>query len=192
MIQDAIYDRFVNKVTETLKGTKVGPGLNRETQMGPLVSEAQRKRVLGYLERGRREGAGTILNGGTVSPDGAGNGFYVSPALLEGRDDNVCCREEIFGPCAYLLRFRDEEAAIATINGIPYGLANSVWSSDLSRANRVAERLAAGNNWINAHNLFAYGLPYGGINLSGMGGGVNSPETFYDYLRSQTIARPLS
>jgi aldehyde dehydrogenase (NAD+) len=192
VIQDAIYDRFVNKVTETLKGTKVGPGLNRETQMGPLVSEAQRKRVLGYLERGRREGAGTILNGGTVSPDGASNGFYVAPALLEGRDDNVCCREEIFGPCAYLLRFKDEEAAIATINGIPYGLANSVWSSDLSRANRVAERLAAGNNWINAHNLFAYGLPYGGINLSGMGGGVNSPETFYDYLRSQTIARPLS
>lgn len=192
VIHDKIYDRFVNKVIETLKGTKVGPGLNRETQMGPLVSDAQRKRVLGYLERGRKSGARAILNGGSISPEGAIGGFYVAPALLEGTGDNVCSREEIFGPCAYLLRFKDEESAIATVNELPYGLANSVWSSDLSRANHIAERLVAGNNWINVHNLFAYGLPYGGINLSGMGGGVNSPETFYDYLRSVTIARPLN
>lgn len=192
VVHDTIYDRFVDKVSEVLKETKVGPGLNRDSQMGPLVSDAQRKRVLGYLERGRQSGARAILKGGPISPEGAGHGFYVAPALLEGPDDNVCCREEIFGPCAYLLRFKDEATAIATVNEIPYGLANSVWSSDLARANRVAERLLAGNNWINAHNLFAYGLPYGGVNLSGMGGGVNSPETFYDYLRSQTIARPLT
>ena len=111
--------------------------------------------------------------------------------MLEGADDNVCCREEIFGPCAYLLRFKEEEAVVAQVNQLAYGLANSVWSADLKRANRVAERMVAGNSWINAHNVFAYGLPYGGVNLSGTGGGVNSPETFHDYLRSQTIARPL-
>ena len=192
VIHDRIYDRFVNKVTEALKGTKVGPGLDRDTQMGPLVSDVQRKRVLGYLDRGRQGGARAILNGGTISPEGMSDGFYVAPALLEGTSGNICCREEIFGPCAYLLRFKDEESAVATVNDLSYGLANSIWSSDLVRANRVAEKLLAGNNWINAHNLFAYGLPYGGVNLSGMGGGVNSPETFYDYLRSQTIARPLS
>lgn len=192
MIHDRIYDRLVDKVSKVLKATKVGPGLDRDTQMGPLVSDTQRKRVLGYLDRGKQGGARAILNGGAVSPDSARDGFYVAPALLEGEGNNVCCREEIFGPCAYLLRFKDEESAITTVNDLPYGLANSVWSSDLVRANRVAERLVAGNNWINAHNLFAYGLPYGGVNLSGMGGGVNSPETFYDYLRPQTIARPLS
>ncbi len=192
MIHDRIYDHFVDQVSETLKATKVGPGLDRDTQMGPLVSDVQRKRVLGYLDRGRQGGARAILNGGAISPEGNRDGFYVAPALLEGEGNNVCCREEIFGPCAYLLRFRDEDSAVATVNELPYGLANSVWSSDLVRANRVAERLVAGSNWINAHNLFAYGLPYGGMNLSGMGGGVNSPETFYDYLRSQTIARPLS
>ena len=90
------------------------------------------------------------------------------------------------------MRFKEEGSAIAKVNELAYGLANSVWSADLARANRVAERLVAGNNWINAHNLFAYGLPYGGVNISGMGGGVNSPETFYDYLRAQTIARPLN
>ena len=192
MIHEKIYNRFVGKVTDVLKQTKIGPGMDRDTQMGPLVSEVQRQRVLGYLERGKASGARTVLDGGKVSPPDAANGFYVQPALLEGSDDNVCCREEIFGPCAYLLKFKDEEAAIAQVNQLAYGLANSVWSADLKRANRVAERMVAGNSWINAHNVFAYGLPYGGANLSGTGGGVNSPETFHDYLRSQTIARPLN
>lgn len=192
LIHEKVYDRFVNKVTEALKQTKVGPGLNRETQMGPLVSQAHREHVLNYLDRGKQSGARAILEGGATVPLGEENGFYVEPALLEGPDDNVCCREEIFGPFAYLLRFKDEDSAVTNVNELAYGLANSVWSSDLARANRVAERLAAGNNWINAHNLFAYGLPYGGVNLSGIGGGVNSPETFYDYLRAQTIARVLN
>ena len=78
------------------------------------------------------------------------------------------------------------------MNSLSYGLANSVWSADFARANRVAEKMVAGNNWINAHNVFAYGLPYGGVNSSGLGGGVNSPATFYDYLRESTIARPLA
>jgi aldehyde dehydrogenase (NAD+) len=192
LIQEKIYDRFVAKVTEALKQTKVGIGLDRNTQMGPLVSQSQRQHVLGYIERGKQNGARPVLDGGAIAPLGGENGFYVAPALLEGPDDNVCCREEIFGPCAYLLRFKEEGSAIAKVNELAYGLANSVWSADLARANRVAERLVAGNNWINAHNLFAYGLPYGGVNISGMGGGVNSPETFYDYLRAQTIARPLN
>lgn len=192
VVHEKIYDRFVNRVTEALKQTKVGPGLNRDTQMGPLVSQTQRERVLQYLNDGKRSGAHAILEGGAIAPQDKENGFYVAPALLEGPEDNVCCREEIFGPCAYLLRFKDEESAVAKVNQLAYGLANSVWTSDMARANRVAERLAAGNNWINAHNLFAYGLPYGGVNLSGMGGGVNSPETFFDYLRAQTIARPVN
>lgn len=192
LIHQKIYDRFVDKAAEALRQTKVGPGLDRKTRMGPLVSQSQRQLVLGYIKRGRESGAQAVLDGGVTAPPGVPNGFYVEPALLEGPDDNVCCREEIFGPCAYLLRFRDEETAVAKVNQLAYGLANSVWTADMRRANRVAERLTAGNNWINAHNVFAYGLPYGGVNISGMGGGVNSPETFYDYLRSQTIARPLN
>ncbi len=109
LIHENVYDRFVDKVTGALKQTKIGPGLNRDTQMGPLVSQTQRGRVLGYLERGKQSGARAILDGGAMAPLGEGNGFYVAAALLEGPDSNVCCREEIFGPCAYLLRFKDEE-----------------------------------------------------------------------------------
>jgi acyl-CoA reductase-like NAD-dependent aldehyde dehydrogenase len=191
-IHSAVYDRFVQSVTDALKHIHIGPGMDRSTQMGPLVSELQRQRVLGYIERGKEAGAHVVFDGAGALPANPSQGFYVGPTLLEGEDDNLCCREEIFGPSAYLLRFSDEDAAIAKVNKLAYGLANSVWSSDLKRANRVAERMVAGNSWINAHNLFAYGMPYGGVNLSGTGGGVNSPETFNDYLRSQTIARPLT
>jgi acyl-CoA reductase-like NAD-dependent aldehyde dehydrogenase len=159
--------------------------------MGPVVSEKQRNRVLSYLEKGEKQGAKFLLRGGPAKVKGHENGFYVKPALLAGPSENLCCREEIFGPVAYVMPFKDENEAIELVNSSPYGLANSVWSQNIDRANRVAESLVAGNSWINGHNLFPHGVPYGGCNLSGMGGGVNSPETLLDYLRPQSILRPL-
>jgi aldehyde dehydrogenase (NAD+) len=158
--------------------------------MGPLVSEKQRRRVLGYLEKGEREGAQALLPGGAASVPGHEGGYYVKPALLTGSPDNVCARDEIFGPVAYLLPFSAEDEAIELVNQSNYGLANSVWTQDLARANRVAEAMVAGNSWINAHNLFAHGVPYAGCNLSGVGGGVLGPDTLSDYLRPQSIMRP--
>jgi acyl-CoA reductase-like NAD-dependent aldehyde dehydrogenase len=192
LVHERVYDRFVDKAIGALKQTKIGAGPDRQTQMGPLVSETQRQRVLRYLDSGLKQGAEAILPGGTVAPPGCERGFYVQPSLLAGSPENICCREEVFGPSAFLLKFKDEATAVALVNRLAYGLANSVWTADLKRAGSVAEQMIAGNSWINAHNVFAYGLPYGGVNLSGFGGGVNSPETFRDYLRLQTIGRPLA
>ena len=191
VIHEGIYDAFVREVSQALRETKVGAGADRETQMGPVVSAVQRDRVNRYLEQGKREGAEVLFHGDAPNVPGHGGGFYVAPWVLTGSESNVCFREEVFGPAAFITKFRDEAQVIEHVNVLEYGLANSVWSGDLRRANRVAEQLVAGNNWINAHNVFAYGLPYGGVNLSGMGGGVNSPETLHDYLRHLTIARPL-
>jgi aldehyde dehydrogenase (NAD+) len=191
MVHEDVLDQLVSEAKEALGEVTIGAGSDPATTMGPLVSEGQRRRVLGYIDKGLASGATALLEGGELRPKGHEDGYFVSPALLTGDPENVCAREEIFGPVAYVIPFRDENEVVGTVNGSRYGLANSVWSADLKRAERVAERLVAGNSWINAHNVFAYGLPYGGVNLSGYGGGVNSPETLMDYLRPQTIARPL-
>ena len=190
IVHERIYKDFVDATVDELKRVRIGYQMQPDTMMGPVVNAKQRKRVLSYLERGRAEGAEVILEGGEASVPGR-EGFYVKPALLAGSLDNVAARDEIFGPVAYLAPFSDEKQAIQMANATDYGLANSVWTSDLSRAARVAESMVAGNSWINAHNVFPHGVPYGGVNRSGVGGGVNSPETLFDYWRSQSIVRPL-
>jgi aldehyde dehydrogenase (NAD+) len=111
--------------------------------------------------------------------------------VLAGSPENVAARDEIFGPVPFLLRFKTEDEAVDVVNRSRYGLANSVWSSDLSRANRVAEDLIAGSSWINGHNIFVHGVPYAGVNLSGMGGGTLALSTYLDYLRDQSVVRSL-
>lgn len=190
-IHNKIYDDFVQRAIDRMGRIRVGYWNDPETGMGPVVSEKQRRRVLGYIDKATGEGAQALIGGTPASVSGRERGFYVEPALLAGSPDNIAAREEIFGPVPIIMRFDDEESVIATVNRSPYGLANSVWSSDLERASRVAEQLVAGNGWINAHNVFVHGVPYGGVNLSGLGGGVLGPSTFLDYHRSQSVVRPL-
>ncbi len=190
LIQRDIYDEFVGHCVDRLKDVRIGHPLDPASQMGPVVNPKQCQRVLGYLEKGKAGGAECLFGGGAATVDGyAGN--YVKPALLAGSLDNVAAREEIFGPVAYLAVFDTEEEAIEMANDTDYGLANSVWTADSARATRVAESMTAGNSWINAHNVFAHGVPYGGVNKSGMGGGVLSIETLMDYYRSTSVVRPL-
>lgn len=189
LVHEKIYDRFVSESVSCLERINVGYQMDETSQMGPVVSARQRARVLGYIDRGREEGARLPLAGGAYDVPGCG-GFYVKPTLMAGDLSNVAAREEIFGPVAFLTPFKDEQQAIEMANATDYGLANSVWTTDLKRASRVAEAMIAGNSWINAHNLFPHGVPYGGANKSGTGGGVNSPETLFDYWRSQSVVRP--
>ncbi len=190
LVHRPIYDQFVAECAERLRRVVVGYQMDPASQMGPVVSQKQRDRVLGYLARGQSEGAALALEGGPADVPGR-PGFYVKPALLAGSLDNVAAREEIFGPVAYLTPFRDEDEAIRLANQTDYGLANSVWTKDLERARRVAEAMVAGNSWINAHNVFPHGVPYAGVKKSGLGGGVLSVETLLDYWRSLSVVRPL-
>lgn len=190
IIHRSIYDQFVDACVNRLQKIRVGYQLDRRSQMGPVVNPKQRERVLGYLRRGQEQGAELVLEGGEAEVAGC-SGYYVKPALLAGSLDNVAAQEEIFGPVAYLTSFDNEDQAVRLANHTQYGLANSVWTSDLTRAARVAEAMVAANSWINAHNLFPHGVPYAGINKSGMGGGVLSVETLIDYWRSLSVVRPL-
>ena len=190
IVHEDIFDRFVDSAKARLQDVQIGYGLESDTQMGPVVSEKQKRRVLKCLDEGERGGADVILRGGEAKVGGH-KGFYVKPSLLSGAPENLCAVEEIFGPVAYLMRFSSEEEGIDLVNRSSYGLANSVWTGDLVRAQRVAESMVAGNSWINAHNVFKHGIPYGGCNLSGLGGGVLGPDTLFDYLRPQSVVRPI-
>lgn len=190
LIQKDIYDSFVDECIARMKSVNIGYQLDESTQMGPVVSQKQRERVLGYLDKGVNDGAELVLEGGAADVSGR-DGFYVKPALMAGSLDNVAAREEIFGPVAYLAPFSSEDEGIRLANDTDYGLGNSVWSTDLVRCARVAEAFESGNGWINSHNVVVHGVPYAGVGKSGMGGGVVSPDTLNDYLRPISVVRPL-
>src|SRR6185437_13068311 len=154
------YDKVVAGVTDFARSIKVGPGLDTRTQMGPLVSQTQLERVTGYLRAGADEGA-RALCGGRQAP---GSGYFVQPTVLtDTSNDMKVVREEIFGPVVTAAPFKDaEEDLIRRANDTTYGLAAGVYTRDIGKAHRIANRLKAGTVWVNCYNIFDAALPFGG------------------------------
>jgi acyl-CoA reductase-like NAD-dependent aldehyde dehydrogenase len=189
-VQRRILSDFLAAGKARMGSISVGHGFDPGTEMGAVINAKQRDRILSYINQGVAEGAELLVGGGSCSVSRWPEGFYVQPTLLVGRPDNIVSREEVFGPVAYITPFETEDEAIALVNDTPYGLANSVWSKDPKRCDRVAELMVSGNSWINAHNIFPLGVPYAGIKQSGIGSGVNGQDTILDYLRHLSIAGP--
>jgi aldehyde dehydrogenase (NAD+) len=170
---------------EVAGGQRVGDPTRDGTSLGPVVSQTQYQRVLGYIDRGLQEGA-RLGVGGPERPAGAGGGYFVAPTVFSDvRPDMTIAREEIFGPVLAVMSYDDEEEAIEIANGTPYGLSAGVWSGDPDRAERVAKRLRSGQVKINgaASNPTA---PFGGYKQSGVGRelGVQGLE---EYLETKAL-----
>jgi aldehyde dehydrogenase (NAD+) len=169
LLEDTIYQEFVDRLIERARRLRLGPGLD-DPDMGPLISEAHRERVLSYIDLGQKEGATLLLGGKRPNHPACQSGYFVEPTLLAGMSNATrVAREEIFGPVLTIFRFRTEDEAIQLANDSPYGLVAGVWTSNLNRAHTLAARLQAGQVYVNDFFSGSVASPFGGYKQSGFG-----------------------
>ena len=170
LLHQDIHDQFLDMLVEKAKAMKVGDPLDAASEMGAQISEAQMKRILGYLEAGKREGA-TVMCGGERDTDGAkAKGYFIKPTIFSGVTPEMkIAQEEIFGPVLSVIKFKDADQAVSIANGTIYGLVSAVWTKDIQLAMRMAADIKAGSVWINTYNGFDSASPFGGYKQSGFG-----------------------
>jgi aminomuconate-semialdehyde/2-hydroxymuconate-6-semialdehyde dehydrogenase len=182
LVQRSIYDRFKERYLARVRALRVGDPADAATDLGALVSQPHFDKVIGCLERARAEGGRVLCGGEKLRIDGrCANGWFVAPTVIEGLPpDSATNQDEIFGPVVTLIPFDDDAEAIAIANGTGYGLAASLWTSNLDRAHRVAAALEFGIVWINCWLLRDLRTPFGGVKNSGVGreGGVDALRFF--------------
>lgn len=166
LAHEAVYDEVVERLAARANSLRMGDPLETSTSLGPVVSEAQMHSVLDYIEVGRREGAHVVTGGKRAGEEG----YYIQPTVFSGvRHDMRISQEEIFGPVAAVIPFRDEDDAIRMANGTLYDLAAGIWTADIARAHRFTKRLHAGTVWVNTFGPTDVRLPWGGSRDSGFG-----------------------
>ncbi|MFC9735763.1 aldehyde dehydrogenase family protein [Streptomyces roseolus] len=170
LLPASLHDEFVSRLTARLRTLKVGDPLDPGTDIGPVMSAVQRDRILGYIEKGRKEGATVAHGGGAPSGPEYEKGYWVEPTVFTGvRNDMCIAREEIFGPVLSVISYDSVDEAIKIANDTEYGLSAGVWSQDVPRALEVARQLQAGSVWINDWHNISQHMPFGGFKQSGFG-----------------------
>jgi len=165
-VKDQLLEYIVDRAAKTVPGDPLDP----KTRYGPIISEEQLDRVMGYVEAGRRDGAQLLAGGKRTSYAGGENGYWLEPTVFDGvLPGHTIAREEIFGPVLATMTFEDDDEAVAIANDTIYGLAAGIWTSDVKRAHRMAARIGAGTVWINTYHPLDVASPFGGYKQSGYG-----------------------
>jgi len=169
LVQRSIYDKFLEAMVARAKKIRIGPGMDPNSQLGPLIHAQHLHRVMGYIETGQREGAQLVYGGLRLGGELA-QGYFISPAIFAQVDNQMTiAREEIFGPVAAVIPFEDEAEAVAIANDTPFGLAGAVWTRDIFKAFRVVKAIRAGIMWVNHMQPAYVEAPWGGYKQSGHG-----------------------
>jgi acyl-CoA reductase-like NAD-dependent aldehyde dehydrogenase len=175
-----LYEDYLALLREELDAIRVGPAYDPASEMGPVVSEAHRERIMGYIDSAKRDGARLVAGGG--APPGVNGGYFVAPTAFGDVEMRMTiAREEIFGPVISVLPWDDYETMIAEANAVEYGLTASVWTHDLDIAHRTVQRLDAGYIWINDSSKHYWGTPFGGTKQSGLGREESTEELISYY-----------
>lgn len=185
-VHKGIKEKFLSRLKERTEKIVIGEPMDEATQLGPMVSKAQRDKVLDYIGKGKAEGA-VLLTGGGVPNHVPGEGYYIQPTVFSDVTDGMTiAREEIFGPVMCVLDFEHEDEVIARGNATEFGLSAGVFTRDITRAHRVVDRLEAGTLWINTYNLCPVEIPFGGSKQSGFGR-ENSLAAIEHYSELKTV-----
>jgi len=186
-VQKGIRDQFLDRLVARTKAIRIGDPMDEDVQMGPLVSAKQLEIVSDYIKVGKSEGATCLTGGGTPQIQGFENGCFVEPTVFADVKDNMrIAKEEIFGPVMAVLDFDNEDEVVNRANETEFGLSAGVFTSDITRAHRVADRLDAGTLWINNYNLAPVEAPFGGSKMSGVGR-ENSREALNHYSEVKSV-----
>ncbi|HUP90180.1 MAG TPA: aldehyde dehydrogenase family protein [Longimicrobiales bacterium] len=170
LVHESIRDQVVEKLAERAKKMTAGDPLDPKTRIGPVISQEQLDRVLGYVKKGTDEGAQLVTGGKRMLYNGEERGYWLEPTIFsEVKQDFCIAQEEIFGPVLATISFSDEEEAVAIANDSLYGLAAGIWTNNLNRAHRVAKQIDAGTVWINTYHPLDPASPFGGYKQSGYG-----------------------
>src|ERR1700755_2586209 len=169
-VESKVYDEFVGRVAEFGKKLNVGNGLDPNTQIGPLVSQQQLERVSSYLDIGQKEGAKALAGGARLTEGPLSKGYFVPPTVFSNVQDNMrIAPEELFGPVISAISFKDSDDLIRRANATSFGLGSGVWTTNVSKAHRVAKSLRAGSVWVNCYQAMDPAVPFGGYKMSGYG-----------------------
>lgn len=188
LVQDSIYDAFVDQLVAFAASARMGDPMSKDTQVGPVTTPPQYEKILGYIALAKSEGAKCLLGGGPASgPECGPSPWFVQPTIFgDVTNDMRIAQEEVFGPVLSIIRFKTDEEAVAIANDIAFGLAAGVWTQSIKRAIRVSNAIRAGTVWVNTYRAISFMSPFGGYKKSGLGR-ENGLEGMREFLQTKSV-----